>query len=98
MKEGDDGAKLAITDYVVIQKNGDLSLVEFTPNTGRMHQIRCHAAFSLKAPVFGDGKYGDNNAESLCLHASEVILPHGIFGREYIIKAPCPEKYDNLMK
>ena len=34
-----------------------LSLVEFHPATGRMHQLRFHSKL-LKCPIVGDEKYG----------------------------------------
>ncbi|MDO8743426.1 MAG: RluA family pseudouridine synthase, partial [Candidatus Azambacteria bacterium] len=42
--------KLAITEYKVIKKFRDFSLVEVYPKTGRMHQIRVHMA-SIGHPV-----------------------------------------------
>ena len=51
--------KLAITEYKVIKKYRDFSLVEVYPKTGRMHQIRVHMA-SIGHPVVGDKIYGKN--------------------------------------
>ena len=48
----------AITHWEVLAKHGPLALVEFTIETGRMHQIRIHAA-ELGHPVVGDRTYGD---------------------------------------
>ncbi len=49
--------KLAITEYKVIKKYKDFSLVEVYPKTGRMHQIRVHMA-SIGHSVVGDKLYG----------------------------------------
>jgi 23S rRNA pseudouridine955/2504/2580 synthase len=95
---GHNEAKLAVTDYSIIKTNGRLSLVEFIPHTGRMHQIRCHAAFSLKTPIIGDERYGSKHTtDSFCLHASEIVLPLEVFGEEYRILAPLPTKYEQLV-
>ncbi|MCX6813069.1 MAG: RluA family pseudouridine synthase [Candidatus Azambacteria bacterium] len=51
--------KLAVTEYRVIKKYKDYSLVEVYPKTGRTHQIRVHFA-SLGHPVIGDKIYGKN--------------------------------------
>ena len=53
--------KLAITNYKVIKKFKDFSLVEVSPKTGRMHQIRVHMA-SLGHPIVGDKVYGKNHS------------------------------------
>ena len=49
--------KLAITNYKVIKKYGDFSLVEISPKTGRMHQIRGHIV-SIDNSFSGDKVYG----------------------------------------
>jgi len=49
--------KTAITEYKVVKKFKDYSLIEVYPKTGRMHQIRVHFA-SLGHPVAGDKIYG----------------------------------------
>lgn len=53
----DDGDR-AVTDFVVRERfGGAAAVVEFRPLTGRTHQIRVHAASSLRCPVVGDDKY-----------------------------------------
>jgi len=49
--------KEAITLYKVIESRDKQSLIEFTPITGRTHQLRLHARF-LGHPIVGDKKYG----------------------------------------
>ncbi|MES2214548.1 MAG: RluA family pseudouridine synthase [Pseudomonadota bacterium] len=93
----EDG-KLAITEYSVLKANDKVTLVEFTPKTGRMHQISCHAAYSLKAPILGDEKYGGKYAESLYLHAAEITIPKEILGREHVISADLPAKYEKSVR
>lgn len=51
--------KLAVTEYKVVKKFRDFSLVEVSPKTGRMHQIRVHMA-SLGHSIAGDKVYGKN--------------------------------------
>lgn len=51
------GAKFAELTYRVLATEGDTTLVEVTPKTGRSHQIRL-AMQSLGTPIVGDLKYG----------------------------------------
>jgi 23S rRNA pseudouridine1911/1915/1917 synthase len=52
--------KMAITEYKVVKKYRDFSLVEVYPKTGRMHQIRVQMA-SIGYPVVGDKLYGSRS-------------------------------------
>ena len=49
--------KSAITDFRVISRHANATLVEATPITGRTHQIRVHAQH-VGNPIVGDEKYG----------------------------------------
>lgn len=61
-----DEGLVAITEYKMISSHMTkvkgvrvkLSLMEFTPQTGRTHQIRVHAAEQLDCPIVGDNRYG----------------------------------------
>ncbi|MDO8443444.1 MAG: RluA family pseudouridine synthase [Candidatus Azambacteria bacterium] len=86
--------KLAITEYKVVKKYKDFSLVEVKPKTGRMHQIRVHMA-SIGHPVAGDKIYGgkEKNPEGLArqfLHAFYLSfsLPNG---KKLALEADLPE-------
>jgi tRNA pseudouridine32 synthase/23S rRNA pseudouridine746 synthase len=81
----EDG-KPAITEYRVISRSNNRTLVAFYPITGRTHQLRLHAAHTegLNAPIVGDNIYGAESYSDgcgnhrLCLHASmvEFLHPH----------------------
>lgn len=49
--------KEAITQYKVLKEYNGYSLLEASPKTGRLHQIRVHLVH-LGHPVMGDTKYG----------------------------------------
>lgn len=53
-----DGGSVAVTEYKLIRRAGDFSLVSVVLHTGRTHQIRATFAH-LGCPVAGDEKYGD---------------------------------------
>ena len=50
--------RLAVTHWTVLSRHGGIALVEFVIETGRMHQIRVHAAH-MGHPIAGDPLYGD---------------------------------------
>lgn len=92
--EDNPDGKLAITEYKVLNSHKDwVKLVEFTPYTGRMHQIRCHAAYNLKNPLLGDKKYGGEDNDGLMLHAWRITVPAEIFGTEFEMEAKQPRGY-----
>ncbi len=84
----------AITEYVVLREFKNYSLLEVSPKTGRMHQIRVHLA-SLGHPVVGDFVYGSKEkkeAERQLLHASE--LKFVLFGKEYVFEVNVPKDFE----
>ncbi len=95
---GTEGAEHAITTYRVVEQAGrNLSWLEMEPETGRMHQLRVHAAH-IGCPILGDPKYfeADHNWEfpggiqkRLHLHARRIVVPHPAGGR-LDVTAPLP--------
>jgi 23S rRNA pseudouridine955/2504/2580 synthase len=85
---GDEDAKYALTDYVVLDRAGEeYAWVAAKPLTGRTHQIRVHLA-SLGTPIVGDFKYGGaaakgtgQVADKLHLHARSIDIAHPDGGR-----------------
>ncbi len=69
----DPAGQAAVTQWRVLER-GPRSLIEFTPATGRTHQIRVHAA-SLGTPIAGDPVYGAGQGPML-LHARRVVVPY----------------------
>ena len=55
-----EGKRKAITQYKVLQKFQDYTLIEVKPKTGRKHQIRAHLTY-LGHPIAGDKLYGFKN-------------------------------------
>ncbi len=54
------GKRDAITEYKVLKRFKNYTLIEVEPKTGRKHQIRCHFAY-LGYPIAGDKMYGFKN-------------------------------------
>jgi 23S rRNA (cytosine1962-C5)-methyltransferase len=68
------GGDLAVCHYRVLQEQGGRALVELSPETGRMHQLRVQLA-AVDAPIAGDDLYGGAAAWRLLLHCrARVVL------------------------
>lgn len=103
--------KLAITKYKVLQACDDFALIEFTPITGRMHQLRIHSQ-QLGCPIVGDKKYGgfqqikcknfasklgSSHKMPMLLHANTIMVPKSIFD-EYIQSDSLPNEHKRMLK
>ncbi|RAR48641.1 RluA family pseudouridine synthase [Flavobacterium lacus] len=75
--------KPAKTQWKVIERRANTTLVHFHPITGRTHQLRVHAAHpeGLNTPIVGDDLYG-TKADRLYLHAEAIRFWHPVLGKE----------------
>ena len=80
------------TNFKVLSKSQDFFNVEFSPITGKKHQLRIDAEI-LGAPVLGDKKYGGKPMANLMLHAEQIRIPKEIFGENFLFKAPIPDYF-----
>jgi len=89
-----EGAKLAITHYKVLNKTEDYSLLEVQLLTGQKNQIRVHLS-GMKCPVVGDRRYGaDARFERrIRLHAFYLSFPHPETGRDIEFKSKMPKSF-----
>jgi len=95
----DNGGKLAITHFHVLDRTTEHSLVEYKLETGRKNQIRVHSA-DMGHPVCGDTKYGngDDPLHRLCLHAWLLCFSHPITGEPMEFETPIPTAFKQLFK
>lgn len=72
-----ENGKPALTLWRVLERTAQHTRIEFTPVTGRTHQLRVHAAhpLGLNAPIVGDELYG-RKADRLYLHAEYLEFVH----------------------
>lgn len=90
--------RLAISDFVVIERFENSTLVEFRLQTGRTHQIRVHAKF-LHHPVVGDKLYGKEikSLKGQLLHAYRLEIVHPSTSETMIFKADLPDYFQNYL-
>lgn len=90
-------AKPAKTRWKVLARNGNRSLMELTPKTGRTHQLRVHMT-AIGCSILGDRMYGTGrlSAGRLMLHASNLLvsIPNG---DKMNLQAPWPKDFDTLV-
>ena len=69
--------KKSLTEFRILGLEGGRTVVEFSPITGRTHQLRVHSASSLglNLPITGDFLYGRMD-KRLMLHARSITFEH----------------------
>jgi 23S rRNA pseudouridine955/2504/2580 synthase len=102
-----DAGLPAHTDYRVIQRFTDATLLEVTLRTGRTHQIRAHLRH-IGHSLLGDPRYGDAARNSYLaqsfgvhrplLHAGRLQMQHPVSGAPLDISAPLPHDMQRLLK
>ena len=86
----DDGRQ-AITDFRVLERCVDTTVLDVSLRTGRTHQIRVHCKY-IGRPVVGDPIYGpDSEAQRPALHAWKIRFIHPGDGRERSFESPLPD-------
>ena len=73
------GAKLSLSSYKVLARSDRATVLDLTPHTGRLHQLRAHCK-ALGHPIVGDWLYGTGDANRLCLHASRLAFDDPALG------------------
>ncbi len=88
-----DQGKSALTHWKILSREGESSLVELTPVTGRSHQLRVHMQ-ALGHPIVGDRFYAQGPAlaasDRLLLHAQRLQLFHPVSGEWLTFESSCP--------
>jgi tRNA pseudouridine32 synthase/23S rRNA pseudouridine746 synthase len=101
MKPDPLGTITAITDYEVLKRSKDNTLLKLVPHTGRTHQLRVHCA-ALGHSIIGDTIYGvkGDKISHLHLHAHEIAIPLYPKKPPIVVSAPLPSHMEsyNLVK
>jgi 23S rRNA pseudouridine955/2504/2580 synthase len=99
--------KAAVTEMLPVEIFKLASLMEIILRTGRMHQIRVHAAH-VGCPIAGDGKYGDADfnrlmrdefgLRQLFLHAKSLDFEFPSTRKQIKVAAPLPDTLTDVVK
>lgn len=95
------GGREAITHWQIQERLGNYTLILFTLETGRTHQIRVHSSF-MGNPIVGDPEYSRGKAMGVnlpgqALHAWKLTLNHPISGEKIEAIAPIPDAFKTLL-
>ena len=94
------GGREALTDFRVLSRAADASLLEVRIHTGVLHQIRAHLA-AIGAPVLGDTDYGGRplpGVDRFFLHAARLGFSHPATGSRLEITAPLPDELRRVLE
>ena len=88
------GKLSAATAWRVVSRTGNHAVLELSPETGRMHQIRAHL-MGAGCPILGDHLYGtgQRSADRLMLHAQSLEITHPD-GERRTFSAPIPSEFE----
>jgi tRNA pseudouridine32 synthase/23S rRNA pseudouridine746 synthase len=85
--------KKALTQYQVLSRETNSTLIELIPVTGRSHQLRVHM-LALGHPILGDRLYAHSEAlkvsKRLQLHAQALTFKHPVTKNELQFKTESP--------
>lgn len=91
--------KEAVTNFTVLQRFTEYTLVECELETGRTHQIRVHFNY-IKHPLVGDPKYGKRKTDTThgqYLHAKTLGFEHPTTGKYMEFDSELPEYFQALL-
>ncbi len=92
--------KEAITNFHVVKRFNQYTLVKCVLETGRTHQIRVHMNY-IGYPIEGDPIYGPRSHmifnKGQLLHAYKLILIHPKTKKKMEFNAPLPDDFKNVL-
>jgi 23S rRNA pseudouridine1911/1915/1917 synthase len=107
MAAGKASGRTAYTQYRVLERLRDFSLLQIGIKTGRTHQIRVHLS-AIGHPVVGDSVYGERSCKEfskkygsldrLFLHAVSLRFRHPATGAPLEFHSPLPQQLQNVLK
>ncbi len=99
MSVTDKNSKKAVTNFTVLERYKNATLLELELETGRTHQIRVHLAY-IKHPVINDVVYNKDksvNNYGQMLHAAYLGFKHPITNEYLEFNAPLEEEFESIL-
>ena len=96
----DKNSKEAVTNFKVLERFNEMTLVECRLETGRTHQIRVHMSY-IGYPVFGDPQYGkrkDDTTHGQYLHAKILGFNHPSTHEDMLFDSELPAFFEQKLK
>ncbi len=95
----DKNSKHAVTNFEVLEKVLDFTLIKCILDTGRTHQIRVHMQY-INHPIVGDMIYGRRKTigDVQLLHAFRLTFKHPVTNEEIVCSAPIPKHFKDVIK
>ncbi len=91
--------KKAITNYKVLKRYGEYTLVEFVLQTGRTHQIRVHSKY-IGHTIVGDDVYGSKSKFKLngqLLHAYKIEFTQPSTNKRLCFSCDLPDYFQKIL-
>ena len=91
-------SKEAITNFKVLERFKNVTLLELKLETGRTHQIRVHMKY-INHPIYNDPVYSNDNATDFgqFLHSYSMSFIHPITNEELSFKADLPKYFKDYI-
>lgn len=88
----------ALTNYEVIERFKEMTILRILPKTGRTHQIRVHLAY-IGHPILGDIRYGGSSLiKRQALHAKTIGFKHPVSGRYMEFTSRLPQDMEAFLE
>ena len=92
-------SKEAVTEFKVLDRYKNATLIECNLKTGRTHQIRVHLSY-INHPVVNDPVYSSRKYSSFgqMLHSCEITFYHPILKKEMTFKRSVPDEFNIILE
>ena len=95
----EDNSKRAVTNFTVLERYKNATLIELELETGRTHQIRVHMDY-INHPLVNDPVYGKRkviNDYGQMLHAQYLGFNHPITKEFMEFSSPCEKEFNEIL-